>query len=262
MTGHLGELVQGRIGASGPVALITLPCRLLWAEARLSPGPLTLHAPGEAAVDIERLGRLLARLGLPLRGRFTLGGNLPPGGGAGASTAALVALARAAGAEEARIAPACLAVEGASDPLMFPAPARLLWASREGRVLRRLPALPRLEVLGGFHGPPRRTDPHDHAFPDIADLIGAWDEASRDAGALARLCTASALRTLALRGPADDPTPALARALGAEGFAIGHTGPARALLFRPGHVPPDGAARLAAAGFRGVMRFAPGEEDA
>lgn len=263
VAGHMGELIQGRLGPGGPVALVTLPCPVLAVTARRQPGAFALHLEGKVALDPARAAALLRVLDLPVTGRFALRGDLPPGGGAGASTAALVALARAAGADEARIAAACLAVEGATDPLMFPASGRLLWASRQARVLAHLPPLPRIEVLAGFHGPARRTDPADDDFPDIADLAAAWPDACRSARAVAELAAASARRTLALRGPAGDPTEELAENFGAAGFAIGHTGPARALLFLPGTVPEAAEAALRAAGFRGILRYVlEGEGDA
>ncbi|TPE49769.1 biphenyl 2,3-dioxygenase [Amaricoccus solimangrovi] len=215
-------------------------------------------APAEARA-------LLGRLRIAPRGAFRLRIDAPPGGGAGASTAARVALARAAALGAGRPAPvpetlarACVATEGASDPLMYPDPARLLWSSRTGHVLAMAPALPPLEILGGFLGPPRRTDPRDTDFPDIADLARAWPSATADAAALAALASESARRTLAHRGLPADPTEALGRGLGALGFAIAHTGSARALLFRPGRVPPGAAAALRAAGFAGVIRFRTG----
>lgn len=258
--GHFGELIQGVIGPGGPVALITLPCPVLAVTARVQPGPFTLHQPGQILLSPARAAAFLARLGLPRRGRMVLRAEMPVGGGAGASTAALVALAYAAGADPARFSPAaiaaaCIATEGASDPLMFDTPARLLWASRRGEVLAHLPALPVFEVLGGFHGPARRTDARDHRFPDIAGLIPRWQAARSDAAALAALSSLSARATLALRGPQDDPTEGLAHALGALGFAIGHTGPARALLFRPGTLPQGAAGHLQAAGFTGITRW-------
>lgn len=184
---------------------------------------------------------------------------MPAGGGAGASTATLVALARLAVAAPApgALARACVAAEGASDPLMFARPERLLWASREGRALGMLPPLPRMDVIGGFLGPARRTDAMDANFPDIGDLIGPWTRAAWEgrAEALAEIAGVSASRTLALRGPAGDPTAALARDLGAAGFAVGHTGSARALLFVPGRIAPHAAEALRAAGMTGIVRF-------
>ncbi|WP_240904362.1 propanediol utilization protein [Rhodobacter sp. SGA-6-6] len=255
----MGELIQGRLGPQGPVALVTLPCPVLAVTARREPGAFALHLEGEVALDADRAAALLRALELPVAGRFTLRGDLPPGGGAGASTAALVALARAAGAEEARIATACRVVEGATDPLMFAEPGRLLWASRQARVLAHLPPLPRLEMLAGFHGPARRTDPEDQDFPDIADLAAAWPDACRSAEGVAALASTSARRTLGSRGPTGDPTERLAERLGAAGFAIGHTGPARALLFLPGKVPEEAEAALRAAGFRGILRYGIGD---
>lgn len=252
--GHFGELMQGRIGPSGPVALVTLPCPALWAEVRVVPSRgFSLWQPARVVTQ-GRVHRVLRALGLKATGRFRLALTMPPGGGAGASTAALMALARAAGAldPEAIIA-AVLAEERASDPLMFAAPERVLWASRAGRVLADLPALPRFEMLGGFYGPGQRTDPDDHDFPDISDLLADWPGA--DLAAMARLASQSARRTLALRGPMGDVTEALAQRHAALGFTIAHTGAARALIFAPGSVPEAAAADLRAQGFSRITRF-------
>lgn len=256
ISGHFGELLQGRLGPQGPVALITLPCPMLACTAQQGAGPLRLRAQGEAVMRPADLRKLLIALGLPPRGRFHLKTEMPVGAGLGASTAARVALARAAGVDDPRrIAHACLAVEGASDPVMFAEPAKLLWASREGRVLDDLPPLPPFEVLGGLFGPPRRTDARDNRFSNIADLVAGWRAHAGDLPALARLASDSARRCVALRGPADDPTEALAARWGALGFAIAHTGSARALLFAPGTMPTAAAAGLQAAGLTNVLRF-------
>ncbi|WP_145110515.1 propanediol utilization protein [Cereibacter sediminicola] len=253
VAGHLGEFLQGRLGPSGPLALVTLPCSALRAEAVRMPGPLALEQPGARILTLPALRRLLSAA-QGAEGRFRLMLDLPPGGGAGASTAARVAILRAAGVTDTgTLARACLASEGASDPLMFERPERLLWASREGRVLADLRPLPRMDLVGGFFGASQRTDPADLSFPDIADLVAGW--ATADLPGLARLATLSARRCLALRGPADDPTEALAARLGALGWAIGHTGPARALIFPPGAVPPAAGGALQAAGFSRITRF-------
>lgn len=254
VSGHFGELLQGRIGPTGPIGLVTLPCPILFAEAEVVPArDLSLFQPTRVIAP-ARLRRLLAALDLPLRGRFRLRVTMPPGGGAGASTAALMALAQAGGARDAdRLIRAVLDEEGASDPLLFAAPERLLWASRRGEILADLPPLPRFEVLGGFLGTGQRTDPLDHRFPDISDLLQDWPGAGL--AQMARLASQSARRTLALRGPEGDPTEALAQRLGALGFTIAHTGAARGLIFAPGTVPEMAASDLRAAGFSRITRF-------
>lgn len=257
--GHFGELLQGRLGPDGPVVLITLPCPVLAAEVSVRPGAFSLHQTDPKLLNSAEIDTLFAHLGRQPTGQMTLRVDMPPGGGAGASTAARVALARAAGeTDPARIAAACLATEGASDPLMLPHPGRVLWASRQGRVVMDLPALPAFEVIGGFLGPGQRTDPADADFPDIADLVADWPAACADLPRLAAIASESARRTLALRGPAGDPTADLARAHGALGHAIAHTGSARALIYAPGTVPQSAAQDLRAAGFSGITRFSTG----
>lgn len=181
---------------------------------------------------------------------------MPLGGGAGSSTASLVALARLMGArvDAETLARACAQAEGASDPLMFAQPETVLFAPRQGVVLDQMPPLPRYQILGGFWGDAQRTDPLDTDFPDIADLIAAWRKAET-LGQFAALASQSAQRCTDHRGPADDPTPALARDLGALGWLRAHTGSARGLVFAPGGVPPSGAAALTEAGFSQVLRF-------
>jgi hypothetical protein len=257
VAGHFGEWLQGRLGPGGPVALVTLACPVRGARASVAPDAELVVAGGAGLLTPERCARFLAALGLPAAGRVRLRADLPPGGGAGMSTAALVALARAAGGAEAGIAQACRAVEGATDPLMLDAPDAVLWAPRRAQALRDLPPPPAAEIVGGFLGPPERTDPADTRFPDISDLVERW-AAGGSLADRARLAAASAARTTALRGPAGDPTPALAARLGAGGHARAHTGPARALIFPPGAVPEGAEATLRAAGFAHVLRFRTG----
>lgn len=256
VAGHFGEWLQGLWGSEGRIALVTMACPAHGAWADVGPADrLLLERTG--LIDGDRCARFLAALGLPARGRIRLSPDLPPGGGAGMSTAALVALARAAGAPEERIAAACLAVEGATDPLMLRLPDAVLWAPREARVLQAMPPPPRAEIVGGFWGPPVRTNPADRRFPRIDDLIDAWMEGP-DLHEAARLASLSAERATALRGPADEPTADLARRLGALGFARAHTGSARALIFAPGAVPDGAEPVLAAAGYAGCLRFRTG----
>ncbi|SLN55604.1 hypothetical protein ROJ8625_02787 [Roseivivax jejudonensis] len=258
VAGHFGEWVQGRVGPGGPLALVTVSCPALAVTARV-------EKDGSAGIDQrpvvlspEAIARLVAALGLS-PGRVVMRAEMPPGGGAGASTAALVALARTCGsaAGPAEIAAACLAAEGATDPLMMPAPDALLWAPRAARPLRAVPPPPRAEIVGGFFGPPIATDPADLDFPDVQDLIESWG-AARSLSRIAWIASTSARRTTRARGPKDDPTAEIARELGALGWVRAHTGSARGLIFAPGTVPPTAEPALAAAGLTGIMRFATG----
>ncbi|PWE31540.1 propanediol utilization protein [Pararhodobacter marinus] len=249
--GHFGELLQGKLGAEGPLVLVSLPCPALWVE--LGTGDRSLLGP-------RRVRALCRALSLPEPDTLPpMQATMPPGGGGGSSTAALVALARWLGFDGApeTLARACVEAEGASDPLMLPRPETCLFASRRGEVVERLPALPRFEVLGGFLGPVQRTRAEDEAFPDIADLVAHW-RGGVDLPGLCALTGESARRTLALRGPEGDPTASLADRLGATGWMIAHTGSARGLIFAPGRVPAGAAALLEQAGFTGVLHFAGG----
>lgn len=252
VSGHFGEWLQGRYGPDGPVALVTMPCPAL-----------RVTTPGDAPALFPQteLCRFADALGIAPHFPGTARA-LPVGAGAGASTATLVALARAAGFEGTAeaLARACLAIEGASDPLMFDQPDTLLWASREGRVLRQLPAIPACEIVGGFFGPAVRTDAQDSDYDDIRDLVDAWAEAAArsDLGRLAALASASARRCTRRRGPTGDPTADLARELGALGWQRAHTGSARGLIFAPGTVPAHAEAMLTAAGLRHVLHFGTG----
>ncbi len=260
VSGHFGEWLQGRLGPEGPVVLVTLPCHLVGVSVESHPA-----SDFEIASNVlsETAGRaLLQRLGVrPPKFRFTVTADVEPGGGAGMSTAALIALAEALGVNSApgELAKACLAVEGAVDPLMLPAPDEVLWASREAQSLRSLPPPPIYEIVGGFWGAPQRTDPGDGRFADVSDLVSGLDQAVKDRRAFAALVTDSAERTSALRGPEADPTADMARELGALGHVRAHTGSARALLFAPGQVPEHCTSCMADAGISTVMQFSNGD---
>lgn len=275
VSGHFGELLQGRLGPGGPLALVTLPAPQLRVTAELCPGPFAVHAAGGRRVlDRTRAAAILRAVGgPPPRGRLVLRADMPAGGGAGSSTAAILATAAAwagahgrargeaqerAGGSPARLAALCLGLEGATDPLMYPEPARLLWNPRGARRLGDLPPLPRMDVVGGFLGPGVRTDPADLDFADIADLVAAWAPAAArgDLPALAALATESARRNRARRGGPDlAPLVAAARRLGALGVVAAHTGSARGLVFAPGRDPATALAALRALGLRDVRHL-------
>jgi uncharacterized protein involved in propanediol utilization len=255
--GHFGEFMQGRLGPAGPVALVTIACSTMWVDAHraVQHDPHGLLPPACAR-------KLLEQLSLPDPGPVLLAPTMPRGGGAGASTAALVAYARLAGSthDSLALARACVAAEGASDPLMFAKPDQLLWASRLGEIVEPLPPVPTFDVIGGFYGPNSRTDPTDSNFPDISDLVGPWRQAASaaDQSAIAGLAGESANRCLRLRKAGAEPIAGLAKQLGALGHVIAHTGSARGLLFAPGTIPSESAAALMRAGFRRVTVFRTG----
>ncbi|MFQ3232378.1 MAG: hypothetical protein ACI82J_000059 [Sulfitobacter litoralis] len=258
--GHFGEWLQGRLGPAGPVVLVTMVCPAHGVQARFTRGSnLTLVHDGPAAINWEQLERLIDIAGAE-KGRFALSGNLPVAVGAGASTAGLVAVARAAGVAEDRLPSLCLAVEGATDPLMLPHPDRVIWASRLAQRKGEIAAPPRADIIGGYFGAPIRTDAADDGFADISDLLPAWENATaqQDLPQAARLASVSADRTTALRGPRNDPSAALAQRLGALGYARAHTGSARAFIFAPGSAPDDAEQVLSDYGLTGAMRFKTG----
>ncbi|TGD42571.1 propanediol utilization protein [Pseudotabrizicola sediminis] len=260
LSGHFGEWMQGRLGPGGPVVLITLPCAVLGVTASMDAGAQNLRGAGlDGPHGAAAAARFIAYLGLDLPYGVRVQACAEAGLGTGVSTASLLALARLARwrGPASMLARACLRAEGASDPLMSRNPERLLWASRQGRALARLPALPAYEVIGGFFGLPRITDPADSAFPDIVDLVPLW-KAARDLEGFAALASVSARRSLDLRGPAQDPTADLASRLGALGWIIAHTGAARGLIFAPGRVPDHAAQALRDAGMRGILQFSGG----
>ncbi|MEO0683092.1 MAG: propanediol utilization protein, partial [Pseudomonadota bacterium] len=212
VTGHFGEWLQGRLGPDGPVALVTVPCARFAATVRRRSGDgVSLGPRLRQVIDAASARAFLRAARADATGTFELQTAAAGGRGAGMSTAALLAFARAAGARAGpeALARACVAAEGASDPLMHPSPERLLWASRLGEVLDRTPPLPVFELVGGFFGAPEPTDPTDARFPDISDLAARWRAAAGqgDRAALAAVAAASARRTTALRGPRDDPMP-------------------------------------------------------
>ena len=263
VAGHFGELIQGRLGTAGPVVLISLPCPALTVTATaIAAHDLSLYCPNGPILTTAQVQKFLGTLGLPPPGQVTLTAQMPLGGGAGSSTAALVALARLAGwtGPAIGLARACLAIEGATDPLMFDHAEQLLWASRHAEIIKTLPALPLFDALGGFYGAPQKTDATDQNFPDVADLVQDWTAAAlaQDLPALANLAATSAHRSMALRGGLPDPTAQLAKDLRALGHVIAHTGSARGLIFARGTVPPDARAAMEQAGFKGIVQFTAG----
>lgn len=250
VAGHFGELIQGRV--AGQVAVLTLPCAALGVTAHWQPSGigLTVYQPQNllSAMQLRGVFRAVGHA-VPF-GRLRILADMPAGAGAGASTAALLAVARVLGGLQDEAA-TCLAFEGASDPLMLPQPGQALWASRQVRSLQDLPPLPAMEVLGGYVGPGQRTDPADQNFAQVEDLVAAWAGGDGSAELLGRLATISARRNVDLRGGDLSAVEQAAAALGALGICIAHTGSAWGLLFAKGAAP----ARVELPGLRSCVRF-------
>lgn len=271
--GHFGEIVQGRLGAKGPVALVTLTTPATGGGARFDPAPhpapLMTRGDGAIRVAARALRAAASALGGPApAGRLSLTVGAPLGGGAGASTVSAVAAIRAWADAfghtpgDAEIARACLIAEGAVDPVMFEAPGRLIWASRRAEALGATAPAPRFELVGGFDGPGAPTDPVDDAFADVADLVEALvaARATGDVRAEAEIASESARRNQARNPkPRWSALTEIGREAGALGVAVAHTGSAAALLFAPGSDGAEpAAAALRAAGLARVAQFRSG----
>lgn len=257
---HFGEWLQGLAGPNGPVALITLvPKGVHVIARRIGAARIASTAIGQGTFPRSTLIRLHRALSLPHPAHSLLRLPFAPGLGTGMSTATLMAHAYLSGFQGSALALArgTIFVEGASDPLMFAEPDRIIWSSRQGRVLGRVPAPFRAHLVGGFFGPPAPTRATDCNYEDISDLLAEWPKARTLAHAAA-LARESAVRCHARRALTRDPMPDLTRDLGALGWITSHSGAARAVVFAPGTVPRHAAAALREAGLYGVQGLSTG----
>ena len=248
--GHFGEFVQGRLGPDGPLALVTLPAPRLTTHVRFAIGDLPLRCEDPHSAKLCRAARiLLDRHGLSDRGGLLqVSRPVQPAQGAGSSTADVLATLRAVActlgisSDPETQAAICLEVDGAVDPLMFPG--NVLFAPRQAQVLRDLPDLPPMTVIGAFAGDGRPTDPLDHNFPDMRKAFDLLEDGcnNKDLGQLARAAHISALAN-----QDRNPNPLWDMAVGmvgkgALGPVVSHTGSAIGLIFPP--VPRGKAYRL------------------
>ena len=262
-SGHFGEWLQGKLGPKGPIVLISVPCNKFWVQVSWASTSTFQYTDPLPALSLERAKTVLKAFGISMDGSIQARSNIEAGAGLGASTASLLALAKAVSNQDlgaADLARTLVSIEGASDPLMYPDFDRLLWASREAKIIDHFPAPPQFEVLGGCWGRPSATDPKDQNFPEIGDLIEDWHEAAgrNDAERIASLATESFRRTSELRTSALDPSEDLARSLGALGIIRAHTGSARGFLFKPGTAPSSGLHQLQEAGYSSTVQFLTG----
>ena len=261
VAGHFGELMQGRLGPNGPVTLVTLPCPTHLATVRWHPhGSFHVHSP-QRLLNRRTFASVFQALGQIPRGRVIANCTMPAGGGAGASTATILALINVLAGKELtpdEVAQVCVAIEGACDPLMHETPDQYLWASRHGVRLGELPPVPSFDFIGGFDGDGIRTDAMDTNFADIADLIPKWIAAcgANDLRAAGDVAQASADRNAALRGgPSIGALKHLAQQMHAVAVVVAHTGSARGLMFPPGAIPRSAPAALRSIGLRQICQF-------
>ncbi|MBU2981665.1 propanediol utilization protein [Lentibacter algarum] len=266
VAGHFGEWLQGRLGPDGPVALVTLLCPALHVRTSDTARRAVRRPARRPVFTPEQLAPFWETLEIPAVPLPNLTYDMPLGAGAGASTATLIAYAKHAGfsGEAEQLVKGCLAVEGASDPLMLPDADSLLWASREGLIVAKYKRPPACTVLGGFWGAPEQTDATDQDFPDISELAEDWANFS-DLASLGAIASQSSERCTALRRspetpscPTSDPLPDLAKSLGALGHIRAHTGSARGLIFPVGAAPKHGLEALGEAGLTATLAFQTG----
>ena len=267
VAGHFGELLQGRLGPSGPLALITLPTRGLQPSppATTPPAPSASTPPARRPSPATRPPASTAAS--PARRFAAPSRSTPPCPPAAAPAPPPPPCSpppppSPAAARTRRKPSPASATPSKAPPTRSctPRPAPSSGPPAPPARSAAFPPLPAFHVAGGFLGPGRRTDPGDLAFADIADLAAAWPAAAarRDLAALAALATESARRNARHRhGPDLAPLLAAAERHGALGIVAAHTGSALGLLFAA--PPPDAAlADLRALGLARVARFRAG----
>jgi uncharacterized protein involved in propanediol utilization len=283
---HHGEILQGVFVTGDRLrrGLVTLPCPLYSTRATFLPTGDTAATGTTVRPAWRRKARraadlTLARLGHPVPGGLLdITSDIPLCRGFGSSTADVTsAIGAVLAATGARLAPAevgALAVEAetASDSLMYGTRA-VVFAHREGEPIEDLGELMPLSVLGfgtspGGRGvdtlelpPARYTSWEIEAFRPLRGLLRRAVR-DGDAGLLGRVATASTLlnqRHLPI--PGLDDVLAAARAAGAAGVQVAHSGDVAGLLFdaRDTETPARldfAATRLAALGVTETWQFA------
>ncbi|MEV7041658.1 kinase [Amycolatopsis sp. NPDC051061] len=250
---HHGEILQGVFVAGGRLrrGLVTLPCPLYSTRATFLPteDSGTTVRPAWRTKARRAADLTLARLGHPIPGGLLdITSDIPLCRGFGSSTADVTsAIGAVLAATGRRLSPAevgALAVEAetASDSLMYGGRA-VVFAHREGEPIEDLGELMPLSVLGfgtspGGRGvdtlelpPARYTSWEIEAFRPLRGLLRRAVR-DGDAGLLGRVATASTLlnqRHLPI--PVLDDVLAVARAAGAAGVQVAHSGDVAGLIF-------------------------------
>ncbi|MFD3748435.1 hypothetical protein [Nocardia sp. NPDC058633] len=241
--GSCGELLQG-VTAQDRHFLVTLPIRR-GTVAVFEPGGDDIAVAPAGKSKAQRLaGAMVARSGLLRGGRLTLHSELPEGKGLASSTADLVATARAVADAEGRAVPvgeleADLRAIEPSDGVMYPG--AVAYFHREVRLLARLGTLPALTIVAGDEGGSVDTVEFNRVEPSfspadkrefdrlLGELGGAI--ARGDTAAIGAVATRSAVLSAASRErPHLDATIRAARAIGAIGVVVAHSGTTTAIL--------------------------------
>lgn len=246
--GSCGELLQG-VTARDRHFLVTLPIRR---------GSVAVFEPGGDGVTVvprqkskaRRLASAMVARSRVLRGgRLTLHSELPEGKGLASSTADLVATARAVADAEGRTVPVgeleddLRAIEP-SDGVMYPG--TVAYFHREVRLFARLGTLPALTIVAGdeggtvdtveFNRAGRSFSPADKREYDR--LLGELGVAVArgDVAGIGAVATRSAVLSAALRDrPHLDATIRAARAIGAVGVVVAHSGTTTGVLLADGN---------------------------
>ncbi len=241
--GSCGELLQG-ITEQNRHFLVTLPIRR---------GTVAVFEPSGDDVAVVPVGKskaqrlasaMVARSSVLRGGRLTLHSELPEGKGLASSTADLVATARAVADAEGRTVPigeleADLRAIEPSDGVMYPG--TVAYLHREVRLLARLGTLPALTIVAGDEGgsvdtvefnrnEPRFSAADKREFDRLLAELGAAI-AHGDVAAIGAVATRSAVLSAASRDrPHLDATIRAARAIGAAGVVVAHSGTTTGIL--------------------------------
>ena len=260
VNGHFGEFIQGKLGVTEPLVLVTIPSRFYKVQVTYRKGSFGVVQNGTSFYDRSVVSELAKLANVRLKGRITICLSMPEACGLGSSTATRVGILRAISPSISvnSIVSICLKHERALDPIMYKSPERLLWAPREGKIVEKLPRLPEISCIGGLFGSPLKTNPLDNNFPIIKDLVDKWKQKNMTDKNFAEICAESSERTIRIKKLHDDPTRQIAKEIGALGFSIAHTGNARNFIFPNESIPSNAEKILSSYGFKNVHRFSLG----
>ena len=216
VNGHFGEFIQGKLGVNEPLVLVTIPSRFYKVQVTYTKGSFEVVQNGTSFYNRTVVSELANLANARLNGRITICLSMPEACGLGSSTATRVGILRAIRPSISvnSIVSICLKHERASDPIMYKSPERLLWAPREGKIIEKLPRLPKISCVGGLFGLPLKTNPLDNNFPIIKDLVDMWKQTNMTDKNFAEICVNHLNEPLVLESYLMIPYEKLLRKLG------------------------------------------------